>query len=105
MEREERRVQKPDKFSTQKGWSRFRLNGYVAVGDEALFHNSSKEQRAGRVDGKLCGQRHRRRATTMEAEAEHVLEFGERPGISAGAKAGASEQWLDIIGRRQALTL
>jgi hypothetical protein len=41
----------------------------------------------------------------MEAEAEHVLEFGEGPGISAGAKAGASEQWLDIIGRRQALTL
>jgi hypothetical protein len=41
----------------------------------------------------------------MEAEAKHVLESREGPGISAGAKAGASEQWLDIVGRRQAFAL
>jgi hypothetical protein len=45
MERKKRRIQKPDKFSTQKGWSRFRRNGYAVVGDEALLHNSNKEQR------------------------------------------------------------
>jgi hypothetical protein len=41
----------------------------------------------------------------MEAEAKHVLEFGEGPGIFAGAKAGASEQWLDIFGWGQAVAL
>ena len=81
------------------------MNGYVATGDEALFHNTSDEQRAGRVDGKLSVQRHRRGATTMEAEAKHALEFGESPGISARAKAGGSEQWLDIFGRRQPFAL
>lgn len=40
-------------FTLGKGWSKFRLNRYAAVGDETLLHNSNKEQRTGRVDGKL----------------------------------------------------
>ena len=41
--------------SLGKGWPRFRLNRYAAIGDEVLLHNSNKEQRTGRVDGKLSG--------------------------------------------------
>jgi hypothetical protein len=53
------------------------------------------------VDGKLSSQRKRRGPTTLETEAEHVLEFGKGSGISGRTKREqANIGWTFLAGDR-----